>query len=69
MHKENLYKFFQFVAAVLLILFFVRVGMDFFNGEEADVFRMLLAGRAVQFLLPSILAWVASIVAHKKYNK
>ena len=69
MHKENLYKFFQFVAAVMLILFFVRVAMDFMTSEEQAPFRMMLVGRMVQFLLPSVLAWIASLVSHHKYNK
>ena len=71
MHKENLYRFFQFIAVTMLVLFFVRVAMDFLTVGEmgTSAFQTTLLGRMLQFLLPSVLAWVASLVAHHRYNK
>ena len=70
MRKENLYKFFYFVAGMMAAAFCVRVAADIFfcNESQSVPFRMMLSGRIVQFVIPGLLAFLAARVAKKKYN-
>ncbi len=72
MKKENMYKFLYAVCIFLIIGFTVRLGVDYFkydNTNNSAPFYSFIIERVVEFIVPSILVFIAGKVMKKKYSK
>lgn len=72
MKKENIYKFLYAISALLLLGFAIRFGVDVFkydsyNGSAPLYAYALIA--AVEFVLPSVIVFVAAVICKKKFAK
>ncbi len=72
MKKENVYKFLYAVSLLLLIGFFVRLGADYFTYKK-DIysipFYVFILERAAEFIIPSVIFFIAALVNKKNINK
>ncbi len=71
MKKENYYKFLYFVGAILILGFFIRLGVDGFRYEisgNSAPFYFCIIERAVEFVLPSIIIFIVARILKKKYK-
>ncbi len=72
MEKKNLYKFLYCISIFLIIGFCIRVGIDYtkydINNNSAP-FNIFIISRIIEFILPSVILFIISIVLKKKYGK
>ena len=70
MKKENIYKFLYAVSALLIVGFAIRFGVDIFKydsyNSSAPLYAYALV-RAAEFIVPSIIVFVAAIICKKKF--
>lgn len=71
MKKENIYKFLYAVCILLIIGFIVRLGTDYFKYDSINnsaPFYVFVIERVVEFIVPSIIVFIAGKIAKKKYS-
>ncbi len=72
MKKENIYKFLYAVAIFLVIIFFIRLGIDYFhydtNQDSAPFYTYILVD-GLEWIVPSIVVFVVGIFCKKKFQK
>ncbi len=72
MKKENIYKFLYVVSIFLIIVFCIRLGIDYFNydtyNNSAPFYTYVLVN-GLEFIVPSIIVFVVAKIVKKKYNK
>lgn len=72
MKKENIYKFLYIISVFLIIGFCIRVGVDYFkydNTNNSAPFYAFIIERVIEFIIPSIIVFIAGKVMKKKYSK
>lgn len=72
MKKENIYKFLYVVSIFLIIGFAIRLGVDYFKYDSysnSAPFYVFIIERVVEFIIPSIIVFIVSKIAKKKYDK
>lgn len=72
MKKENIYKLLYAVGIFLIIGFAVRLGADYIkydNVNNSAPFYTFVLERALEFAVPSIIAFIAGKAMKKKYSK
>ena len=72
MKKENIYKFLYTVSIFLIIVFFIRLGIDYLNYDtynNSAPFYAYIIERVVEFIVPSIILFIVGIFCKKKYKK
>lgn len=72
MKKDKYYKFLWTVSALLILTFAIRLYTDYLKYDPATnsaPFITFVQARAIQFLLPSLLAFILGSFFKKKYNK
>lgn len=72
MKKENYYKFMWTVSALLILTFAIRLFIDYRKYDpiaNSAPFDTYILVRAIEFLLPSLLAFILGKLFKKKYNK
>ncbi len=72
MKKENIYKFLYAVSLFLIIVFLIRVGIDYFNYDafnNSAPFYAFVLERVVEFVLPSVIVFIVGIFWKRKYQK
>ena len=71
MKKENIYKFLYIASALLIVGFAIRFGVDIFKYDSyknsAPLYAYALV-RTVEFIVPSIIVFVAAIICKKKFQ-
>ncbi len=71
MKKENIYKFLYVVCIVLIIGFAFRLGADYLkydNMNNSAPFYAFIIVRLLEFILPSIIVFIAAKIMKKKYS-
>ena len=74
MKKENIYKFLYIVAALLVVGFAIAFGVDAYKYNTGSylgsvpLYAYALVD-AVEYLLPSAIAFVAALICRKKFAK
>ena len=74
MKKENIYKFLYILAALLVVGFAIAFGVDAYKYNtsgylgSAPLYAYALVD-AVEYLLPSAIAFVAALICKKKFAK
>ena len=73
MKKNNIYKFLYTVSALLVLGFAISFGVDIYHYNtrcmgSAPLYAYALI-RAVEFIVPSIIVFVAAIICKKKLSK
>lgn len=71
MKKENIYKFLYVVCIFLIVGFIIRLSVDYFkydNINNSIPFYILIIERTIEFILPSIILFIAGIFCKKKYS-
>lgn len=74
MKKENWHKFLFVISALLVVGFAIAFGVDAYKYNtggyvgSAPLYAYALV-RAVEFILPSIVVFVAAIICKKKFPK
>ena len=74
MKKENIYKFLYIVAALLVAGFAIAFGVDaykyntggYFGSAPLYAYALVDAG---EYLLPSVIIFVAALICKKKFAK
>ncbi len=69
MKKENIYKFLYAVSIFLIIGFAIRLGVDYFKYDSYNnsaPFYIFIIQRVVEFIIPSIIVFIAAKIAKKK---
>ncbi len=69
MKKENIYKFLYAVSIFLIIGFAIRLGVDYFkynSYNNSAPFYVFIIQRVVEFIIPSIIVFIAAKIAKKK---
>lgn len=72
MKKENIYKFLYTVSIFLIIGFTIRLSVDYFkydNLNNSAPFYTFIIVRIIEFIIPSIIVFIAGKVMKKKYFK
>ena len=68
MKKENIYKFLYAVSIFLIIVFTIRLGVDYFkynNLNNSAPFYTFIIIRMVEFIIPSIIVFIIGKVMKK----
>ena len=74
MKKENIYKFLYIVAALLVVGFAIKSGVDTYKYNagiyvgSAPLYVYILVN-AIEFLVPSLVFFVAGLIFKKKFAK
>ena len=74
MKKENIYKFLYIVAALLVVGFAIKSGIDTYKYNagiyigSAPLYLYILVN-AIVFLLPSLVFLIAGLICKKKLSK
>lgn len=71
MKKENIYKFLYAVSIFLIIIFFIRLGIDYLNYDiynNSAPFYAYIIERVVEFIVPSIILFIVGIFCKEKYK-
>ena len=70
MNKQNISKFLKVIAVILLISFIVIMIFDYkkYNSNETSfpIYTYIIT-RSLEFILPSIILFIVSIVIKKKW--
>jgi len=72
MKKENYYKFMWGMSALLVLGFAIRLGADYCKYDPLTTsapFYACIIVRAFEFMLPSILVFIAGLICKRKYTK
>lgn len=72
MKKENIYKTLYCISIFLIILYFIRLGIDYSHYDtynSSAPFYTYVIERSIEFVLPSIIVFVVGILCKKKYKK
>lgn len=72
MRKEDLYKLLYAVGIFLIIGFAVRLGIDYVkydNVNNSAPFYILVIERTLEFIVPSIIAFIVGRAVKLKYSK
>lgn len=72
MKKENIYKLLCIVSIILVIVFAIVLVIDYINYDNtlnSAPFYTWIIVRSIEFILPSIIIFIASIIIKKKYSK
>ncbi len=72
MNKKLLYKILYGVSALLLLTFFITLGVDYHNYDAmltSAPFYAFIWIRAIEFLLPSSIAFTVALILNKKMKK
>lgn len=70
MKKADIYKFLYAVGGLLLIGFCVRLGVDYLRYDavsDSAPFYVFVLERLVEFVLPSVISFIAGAVAKRKF--
>lgn len=71
MKKENVYKLMYGISALLLIGFCIRTAADYLQYSSTFTsapFYLWVIVRAVEFILPGIIVFIAARLIKKKYE-
>ncbi len=72
MNKENIYKFWVAVSFILLVVFAIQIGIDYSRYNRAlnsAPFSAFLLMRGMEFVLPSLLVFLAGMFCKNKFKK
>ena len=72
MDRKNIYKVFYGFAVLLTVGFCVGTSVDFYQYDEMSnsaPFRLFVAVRGIEFLLPGLILFLAGSAVKRKYNK
>ena len=73
MKKENIYKILYAVSALLILCFTVFFGVDIYHYNTRFMGSAPLSAyaliRVVEFIVPSIIIFVAALICKKKFTK
>lgn len=70
MKKENYYKILYVISAMSLLGFVIRLGADYYKYDYITIpFYIDILIRALEFILPGLLIFIAGIICKKKYTK
>ena len=72
MKKENVYKVLYCVAIVLIILFGIRLGIDYLNYDAYNnysPFYFCILERGLEFMIPSGIIFMTAKIVKKRYRK
>lgn len=69
MKKENIYKLLYVISLMLLVVFFLCITADYYQYSStlnSAPFYLWILVRAVEFMVPSIIIFIAARVIKKK---
>lgn len=72
MKKENIYKFLYCISIFLIIVFAIRLGIDYLKYDtfnNSSPFYVRIIERGIEFILPSVIVFIVGIFCKKKYKK
>lgn len=72
MKKENYWKFLYILSVLLIVGFVIRLGADLIKYNPVATsapFYIYIIERAVEFVLPAMLVFIAGIICRKKFSK
>lgn len=72
MKKQALWKFLFAIAGLLLVGFCIRLGADYLQYSvtlNSAPFSVFVLVRALEFLLPAVIALIAGLIVKKKASK
>lgn len=70
MKKDRIYKILYAVSVVLLVIFVIMLGVDYSRYRTYSApFYIYVVTRAVEFVIPSIIVFVAAKVMEKRVDK
>ena len=72
MKKENYYKLIWGISALLVVGFAIRLGADYYKYDPITTsapFYTYIIVRAFEFILPSILTFIAAAICKRKFTK
>ncbi len=72
MKKENIYKFLYIVSIFLVIVFGIKLGIDYFNYDTYNnsvPFYTYILVNGLEFIVPSIIVFIVAKIVKKKNNK
>ncbi len=72
MKKENIYKILYMVCIFLIIVFSIRLGVDYFKYDSANnsaPFYTFVIERTIEFIVPSMIVFIIGKVMKRKYSK
>lgn len=70
MKKENIYKFLYLISAMLVVAFAIRTMVDYLKYDpisNSAPFYIFVIARGIEYLLPGAIAFVAGMIAKKKF--
>lgn len=70
--KDNIYKFLYVVSIFLILVFSVRLVVDYFKYDTRNnsaPFYAIIIVRIIEFIVPSIICYVIAKILKNKYNK
>lgn len=71
MKRQNIYKFLYVMSALLVVGFAIRLGVDAYQYDKllhSAPFYIFVIFRIIEFILPSIIIFVAATIVKKKYG-
>jgi len=72
MKKENYYQLLYLMSALLVVGFFGRLGGDYYQYNPMSTsapFYVNILMRALEYLLPAALIFLAGVICKKRYSK
>lgn len=70
MKKDRIYKILYAVSVVLLVIFVIMLGVDYSRYRTCSApFYIYVATRIVEFVIPSLVAFVVAKVMEKRVDK
>ena len=72
MKKDNIYKILYTISILLIIVFSIILGVDYFKYDDVVTsapFYVCVIIRGLEFLLPSIIAFFVGLIFRRKYSK
>lgn len=72
MKKENVCKFLYIVSTFLIIVFTIKLGLDYFNYDTINnsaPFYIFILIRVLEFIVPSIIIFIIARMLNKKLVK
>ena len=72
MKKEKCYQVFYVVSIVLILVFCIRLGMDYFKYNtvaNSAPFYVFIITRGIEFFLPSLVLIGVAKIVKRKYSK
>ncbi len=68
MKKENIYKFLYCISIFLIIVFGIRLGLDYFHYDSHNnsaPFYVFVLERGIEFIVPSVIVFIVGKLCQK----